>query len=236
MKRRREQAVDPAGQQDAKTDGVRLHDRIGGVANLHERAVGRLCESGTGQRDDRVLAGLSDNPQHRGVRRRVGETRGQIEALHDCVQQDRRDEDAAAHREQRQHCRRLAHAARQIREGKRALCQPSPHSHGQIAKTVTQAILAGECESGILICGTGIGMSIAANKAHGIRAALCSEPYSARMAREHNDANVLCLGGRVVGPGLALDILNAWLGGKFAGGRHQRRVEKIGQIETEQHA
>lgn len=105
-----------------------------------------------------------------------------------------------------------------------------------IARTVTQAILAGECESGILICGTGIGMSIAANKAHGIRAALCSEPYSARMAREHNDANVLCLGGRVVGPGLALDILNAWLGGKFAGGRHQRRVEKIGQIETEQHA
>ncbi|MHB9143878.1 MAG: ribose 5-phosphate isomerase B [Symbiobacteriia bacterium] len=103
-----------------------------------------------------------------------------------------------------------------------------------IARTVTGAITSGECESGILICGTGIGMSIAANKVHGIRAALCGEPYSARMAREHNNANVLCMGGRVVGAGLAVEILHAWLGGQFAGGRHAARVEKISRIETEE--
>lgn len=102
-----------------------------------------------------------------------------------------------------------------------------------IAHAVSRAVAKGECESGILICGTGIGVSITANKVTGIRAACVSDPYSARMAREHNDANILCLGERVVGQGLAGDILRAWLGAAFAGGRHQRRVDKIGQVELE---
>lgn len=102
-----------------------------------------------------------------------------------------------------------------------------------IAHAVSRAVVQGECESGILVCGTGIGMSITANKVPGIRAAHVSDPYSARMAREHNNANVLCLGERVVGQGLAGDILLAWLGASFAGGRHQRRVDKIGQLELE---
>lgn len=80
---------------------------------------------------------------------------------------------------------------------------------------------------GILVCGTGIGMSIAANRHRGIRAALCTHEFHARAAREHNDANVLCLGERVTAPGLALEIAKAFLAAAFAGGRHQRRVEKI---------
>jgi ribose 5-phosphate isomerase B len=95
------------------------------------------------------------------------------------------------------------------------------------AGALCEEILAGRAESGILVCGTGIGMSIAANRRCGIRAALCTDPYSAKMAREHNDANVLCLGGRVVGPGLALEIAEAFLGGAFSGGRHTRRLAKI---------
>jgi len=80
---------------------------------------------------------------------------------------------------------------------------------------------------GVLVCGTGIGMSIAANKVPGVRAALCHEAYSAAMARAHNDANVLCLGGRVVGPELARSVLQAFLESPFEGGRHQRRLDKI---------
>lgn len=80
---------------------------------------------------------------------------------------------------------------------------------------------------GILVCGSGVGMSIAANRHPGIRAVVCSEPYSAAMARRHNDANVLCLGARVVGPGLAREIVEAFLAVEFEGGRHARRVEKI---------
>lgn len=99
------------------------------------------------------------------------------------------------------------------------------------ARAVAQAVASGRVELGILICGTGIGMSIAANKVPGVRAALCGEPYSARLAREHNDANVLCLGARVVGPGLAADIVGAFLSGRFAGGRHSRRVEKLRGLE-----
>jgi len=79
----------------------------------------------------------------------------------------------------------------------------------------------------ILVCGSGVGMSIAANKHVGIRAVVCSEPYSAAMARRHNDANVLCMGARVVGPGLAREILEAFLAQEFEGGRHVRRVEKL---------
>lgn len=101
------------------------------------------------------------------------------------------------------------------------------------ALAVARAVAAGEAGLGVLMCGTGIGVSITANKVPGIRAALCAEPYSARMARQHNDANVLCLGARVVGPGLAQDIVRAFLNGQFEGGRHARRVEKIRGIERE---
>ncbi len=87
---------------------------------------------------------------------------------------------------------------------------------------------------GIIICGTGIGISIAANKILGIRAALCQNIYTARLAREHNDANVLAIGARVTGAGLALEIVNTFIKTDFAAGRHHRRVEKIGYIESNQ--
>jgi ribose 5-phosphate isomerase B len=96
-----------------------------------------------------------------------------------------------------------------------------------VAETVARAVAAGEADRGIVICGTGIGVSLAANKMRGIRAALCTDCYMARMAREHNDAQILCLGGRVVGPGLALDIVQVFLTSEFQGGRHARRVNKI---------
>lgn len=96
-----------------------------------------------------------------------------------------------------------------------------------IAREVAGAVLTGEFQRGILICGTGIGIGIAANKMRGIRAALCHDTFSARASREHNDANILTMGERVIGPGLARDIVKAWLGAEFAGGRHARRVEKL---------
>ncbi len=95
------------------------------------------------------------------------------------------------------------------------------------AARVCELVRSGQCDRGILICGTGIGMSIAANRYRDIRAALCHEPYSAGKSREHNNANVLCLGGRVVGPELALDIVRVWVQTEFAGGRHQRRLDKL---------
>mgnify|MGYP001270403722 CR=1 FL=1 len=95
------------------------------------------------------------------------------------------------------------------------------------AHAVCEEILSCRADAGILVCGTGIGMSIAANRRRGIRAALCTDPYMARMSREHNDANVLCLGERVVGTGLALSIALAFLSSTFAGGRHSRRLAKI---------
>lgn len=102
-----------------------------------------------------------------------------------------------------------------------------------IAKKLVKEVLK-EGVKGILVCGTGIGMSIAANKYDGIRAALCSDTFSARMTREHNDSNVLCLGERVVGKGLALDIVNVWLNTEFSEGeRHKNRIELIKKIETE---
>lgn len=89
----------------------------------------------------------------------------------------------------------------------------------------------GKIERAVLLCGTGIGMSILANKYRGVRAALVSDVYSARMAREHNDANILVIGGRVVGKGLARELVKVWLEAKFIGGRHQRRLDKISDIE-----
>jgi len=93
------------------------------------------------------------------------------------------------------------------------------------ARAVCVSVLNREVDCGILICGTGIGMSMVANRFAGIRAALCHELFTARMSREHNDANVLCLGARVVGPGLALEIVKTWLHTEFSGGRHLRRIE-----------
>jgi ribose 5-phosphate isomerase B len=95
------------------------------------------------------------------------------------------------------------------------------------AHAVGRAIKDGEIEHAILVCGTGVGMSIAANRHPAVRAVVCSEPLSARMSREHNDANVLCLGARVVGIGTAIDIMDAFLGATFEGGRHATRVAKI---------
>ena len=100
------------------------------------------------------------------------------------------------------------------------------------AKKLGNAIQNEEVDLGIAICGTGIGISIAANKIHGIRAALCGDVFSAQMSREHNNANVLCMGERVIGVGLAEMITDTWLQGEFAGGRHERRVDKIAALEA----
>lgn len=99
------------------------------------------------------------------------------------------------------------------------------------ALLVAEAVRAGECKQGILVCGTGLGMAISANKVAGIRAVVCHDTFSARMAREHNDANVLALGERVVGLGLALEVVAAFLGAEFLGERHAKRVAKIMAIE-----
>ncbi len=101
-----------------------------------------------------------------------------------------------------------------------------------IAKAVGKAVAKGEAECGILVCGTGIGMSIAANKVKGIRAACCSDTFSARFTKMHNNTNVLCFGGRVLGVGLALDIVDAYLDAEFEGGRHEKRVNMIMDIEN----
>lgn len=100
-----------------------------------------------------------------------------------------------------------------------------------VALIASESIINGECDKGILICGTGIGISIAANKVTGIRAALCGDTFSARMSRLHNDANVLTMGARVIGEGLAIDIVNIWLNTEFEGGKHARRVDKLKNIE-----
>ncbi|MDD6276450.1 MAG: ribose 5-phosphate isomerase B [Clostridia bacterium] len=101
----------------------------------------------------------------------------------------------------------------------------------KVGKAVTQD--GDEKILGILCCGTGIGISIAANKVKGVRAACCSDTFSARYTRLHNDANILCMGGRVVGEGLANELVDAFLGSEFEGGRHQRRIDQITAIENE---
>ena len=101
------------------------------------------------------------------------------------------------------------------------------------AKDVSLAVQKGEAERGILVCGTGIGMSITANKFKGVRAALCFNEYMAKMSRLHNDANILCLGDRVIGEDLALAIVDVWIQTPFEGGRHEKRVELISNIEKE---
>ena len=97
---------------------------------------------------------------------------------------------------------------------------------------LAQAIIDKKFVRGILICGTGVGMSIVVNRFPGIRGTLCSDVYTAKMCREHNDSNVLIMGGRVIEVGLAIEILNIWLNTKFEGGRHQRRLDKINEIDA----
>ena len=98
-------------------------------------------------------------------------------------------------------------------------------------KKVAEAVARGEFEKGILICGTGIGISIAANKVKGIRACVCSEPYTAKLSRMHNNSNILAFGARVVGSELAKMIVDEWLGASFEGGRHQKRIDKVMALE-----
>ena len=104
----------------------------------------------------------------------------------------------------------------------------------KMAYLAAKSVSSGECERGIVICGTGIGVSLAANKVHGIRCALLSDCFSARMAREHNNANMLAIGARVVGPELAKEIVKAFINAEFEGGRHQRRIDMISEIEQKQ--
>ncbi len=99
---------------------------------------------------------------------------------------------------------------------------------------VARAVVSGEVERGILICGTGVGISIAANKVKGIRAVVCSEPFSAKLSRMHNNTNILAFGARVVGTELAKMIVDEWLAAEYEGGRHQRRVDLITKIENEE--
>jgi len=108
---------------------------------------------------------------------------------------------------------------------------PESVDYPDYAAQVAEAVADQKVERGVLVCGTGIGMAITANKVAGVRAALCSDLYTARASREHNDANVLALGGRLMGPEMALDILRMWLATDFAGGRHRRRVDKIADLE-----
>ncbi len=99
------------------------------------------------------------------------------------------------------------------------------------AERVARLVSCGEAERGIAICGTGIGMAMAANKLPGVRAAACNDIYTARFSRLHNDANLLTLGARVVGPGVAEEIVRTWMGTPFEGGRHARRLERLAEIE-----
>lgn len=107
----------------------------------------------------------------------------------------------------------------------------APSDYPVIAEAVCAALTDGTAEMGVLLCGTGIGMCMTANKCRGIRAAVCTETYSAKYTRLHNDANVLCMGARVVGEGLALEILQTFLETGFEGGRHQRRVDMMMALE-----
>ena len=107
-----------------------------------------------------------------------------------------------------------------------------PCDYPVMAEKVCNEVLAGNCEKGILICGTGIGMSIAANKINGIRAALCADSFSTRFTRLHNNSNIMCMGARTLGQGLACELAEIFLTTGFEGGRHQRRIDLISAIEA----
>lgn len=100
---------------------------------------------------------------------------------------------------------------------------------------VARLVADGKVDGGVLICGTGVGISLAANKVHGIRACVCSEPYSARLSKQHNNTNIIAFGARVVGSELAKMIVDEWLDAKYEGGRHQVRIDMLKEIETTQH-
>ena len=106
-----------------------------------------------------------------------------------------------------------------------------PRDYPVFAVRAANAVVRGECDRGIILCGTGVGISIAANKVKGIRCCCCSDCYSAKMSRAHNDANMLALGGRVIAPELAKMIVETWVKAGFEGGRHQRRVDMFALIE-----
>ena len=108
-----------------------------------------------------------------------------------------------------------------------------PVDYPDIAYPLAKSVAAGECDLGILVCGTGIGMSLAANKVKGIRAAACSEHFSAKYTRLHNNSNILCLGGRVIGVGTAVELADLFVDTEFEGGRHQKRIDKVMAIENE---
>ncbi|MEY4833222.1 MAG: hypothetical protein RL527_1435 [Planctomycetota bacterium] len=110
-------------------------------------------------------------------------------------------------------------------------CSGAPCDYPDIAWLVANSVARGEADRGILVCGTGIGMCIAANKVDGIRAALASDELSAQLSRSHNDANVLCLSADLIGPILAKRIVDVWMSTSFEGGRHERRLSKITRIE-----
>lgn len=128
-------------------------------------------------------------------------------------------------------CEVMKHLTERGIEFKDFGCDGETVDYPDIAEKVCETISEGKAERGILICGTGIGMSMAANRIKGIRAALCGDCYSARLTRLHNDANVLCMGARVIGAGLALQIVDEFLDTGFEGGRHAKRVEKIMKLE-----
>ena len=109
-----------------------------------------------------------------------------------------------------------------------------PIDYPEIAGKVANSVKSGENDLGILVCGTGIGMSIAANKVNGIRAAACSDHFSAKYTRLHNNANILCLGGRVIGVGTALELADLFVDTEYEGGRHQKRLDMITEIEKSQ--
>ncbi len=105
-------------------------------------------------------------------------------------------------------------------------------NYPEFGEKLGRAVVDGEADLGIGICGTGVGISLACNKVKGIRAVVCSEPFSAKMSREHNNCNILCFGARVIGQELAKMIIDEWLGAEFAGGRHEKRVNMIMEIEN----
>ena len=109
---------------------------------------------------------------------------------------------------------------------------PESCNYPEFGEKVGRAVVSGEVDCGILICGTGVGISLAANKVKGVRAVVCSEPYSAKLSKQHNNTNILAFGARVVGIELAKMIIDEWLGAEFEGGRHQTRVDMIRAIEN----
>ena len=129
-------------------------------------------------------------------------------------------------------CELIKHLEEQGHEVKDFGCYSTEScDYPEFGEAAARAVASGECERGIVICTTGIGISISANKVRGIRCALCSEPLSAEMTRRHNDANMLALGGGMIGPNMAERIVDVFLSTAFEGGRHQRRVDKVMSIE-----